>query len=208
MKAFFESGTWVGVLAILALIGVSVAAAYLTQKPVSHAVRLPLVKNVDVPPGFVGKQSFGLWTLMCQNFQGETPEAPTKRLCRTNARMTVAGPNNTKVLAAGFNIVMMSNQSGPGVLFQLPPAAAAADAAHFAIDKNTSFRAPVKCDARQCMVQGALPPEAIDQLRTGHTLSLVYTVKDRAQQERKIRVDQLLHGFRQSYDAMTRAMTS
>jgi hypothetical protein len=39
-------------------------------------------------------------------------------------------------------------------------------------------------------------------------LSLVYTIKDNRQQDRKIRVDQLLHGFRQSFDAMARAITA
>jgi hypothetical protein len=45
-------------------------------------------------------------------------------------------------------------------------------------------------------------------MRAGHTLSLIYTVKDRQQQDKKVRVDQLLHGFRQSYDAMAKAIST
>ena len=45
-------------------------------------------------------------------------------------------------------------------------------------------------------------------MKAGKTLSLIYTIKDRQQKEKKVRVDQLLHGFPQSYDAMSRAITS
>jgi invasion protein IalB len=93
-------------------------------------------------------------------------------------------------------------------LFVLPLGARASESVSFAVDKNTAFKAPVKCNAKQCLVQGALPAEAVEQMRTGKTLSLVYTVKDRQQQDRKVRVDQLLHGFRQSFDAMSRAITA
>jgi hypothetical protein len=45
-------------------------------------------------------------------------------------------------------------------------------------------------------------------MKAGKTLSLIYTIKDRQQQDKKVRVDQLLHGFSQSYDAMTRAISA
>ena len=209
MKALLESRTWVGILAAAALIAVSLATYYFTRHGGggSQAMNLPPIQHVDVPPGFVGDQAFGLWRLSCRNGSAQGASA-VKHFCRTNARMIVAGPNNTPVLAAGFNVVMASNHDGPAILFVLPLAARVAKTANFAIDKNPAFEAPIACTDKQCVVQGALPAEAIEQLRSGKTLSLVYTVKDREQKDRKVRIDQLLHGFRQSYDAMAHAMTA
>jgi invasion protein IalB len=152
---------------------------------------------------FVGQHRFGLWTLICEDVAAASAPA---HLCRSNALMTVRGPNNAALLAAAFNIVMMKSQPRPGMMFRLPPAASAADNINFAIDGNAMFKAPLKCSPTECLAQGAIPEDAIAQMREGRTLSLIYTVKDRAQQERKVRIDQLLHGFRESYDAMVRAV--
>ena len=198
----FGSTNWVGFAAALVLILLSLAAVFFS----GHLSRLPPIVEAKIDPGFVGQHKFGLWTLICENVVAPDATAPT-RLCRSNARMMVRGPNNTALLAAGFNIVMMKSQPAPGVLFRLPPAAAAADSVSFAIDKNSLFKAPLKCSQAECVAQGALPKEAIDQMRTGQMLSLIYTIKDREQKPRQVRVDQLLHGFRQSYDAMARAIT-
>lgn len=210
MRRLFETSTLVGIIAVAALIWVSVLAIQWSResRPAGpSAARLPPIPNVHIEPGFVGKQTFGLWTLSCHDIQ-RPEDAAAKRLCLTNAKMTVRGPNNAAVLAAGFNVVMMNTQPAPGILFVLPLGAAASESVSFAIDENTAFQAPIKCNAKQCLVQGALPAEAIEQLRTGRTLSLVYTVKDKQKQDRKVRVDQLLHGFRQSFDAMTRAIAA
>ena len=198
----FASTNWVGFAAALVLILLSLAAVFFS----GHLSRLPPISDARIEPGFVGQQKFGLWTLICENVVAPGATAPT-RLCRSNARMTVRGPNNTPLLAAGFNIVMMKSQPSAGMLFRLPPTAAAADTASFSIDKNSLFKAPLKCSQTECLAQGALPKEAIEQMRAGQTLSLIYTIKDREQKPRQVRVDQLLHGFRQSYDAMTRAIT-
>ena len=212
MKRLFETSTLVGIGAVVALIWVSVLAYQWSREhrpgpPQQQALKLPPIQAVDIEPGFVGKQAFGLWTLSCHNVQKPGEDA-AKRLCLTNAKMTVRGPNNTPVLAAGFNVVMMNTQPSPGILFVLPLGARASESVSFAIDQNSAFKAPIKCNAKQCLVQGALPKEAVEQLRVGRTLSLVYTVKDRQQQDRKVRIDQLLHGFRQSFDAMSRAVTA
>ncbi len=211
MKRLFETSTLVGLAAVAALIWVSVLAYQWSRETrpeqTATAQRLPPVQDVAIEPGFVGKQAFGLWTMSCHNVQ-KPGEAVGKRLCLTNAKMIVRGANNTSVLAAGFNIVMMNNQPAPGILFVLPLGARASESVSFAIDKNAAFKAPIKCNAKQCLVQGALPAEAVEQLRAGQTLSLVYTVKDRQLKDRQVRVDQLLHGFRQSFDAMSRAITA
>jgi invasion protein IalB len=211
MKKLLEISTWVGIAAVAALIWVSVEAIRWSRESRpgqdQQAIRLPAIQNVEIEPGFVGKQAFGLWTLSCHNIQ-RPEDTVAKRLCLTNAKMTVRGPNNTAVLAAGFNIVMMNTQPAPGILFVLPLGAQASESVDFAVDQNEAFKAPIKCNAKQCLVQGALPAEAVEQLRTGRTLTLVYTVKDKQQQDRKVRIDQLLHGFRQSFDAMSRAITA
>ena len=210
MRNFLGSINWFGVAAALMFIGVSIGAAVLVNQKSQPSPQLPLIKAVNVPAGFVGKQPFGLWTLVCQNLTpkpGATEPAAT-RLCRTNARMLVRGPDNTAVLAAGFNIVRMNTQEKPGIVFVLPLGARASTTVNFVIDKNTAFKAPLHCTQRECLVQGALPDEALEQMRNGTTLSLVYTVKDREQKERKVRVDQLLHGFRESYDAMVQAIAA
>lgn len=211
MKKLLEISTWVGIAAVAALIWFSVEAIKWSREhrsgPDPQTQRLPAIQNVEIEPGFVGKQAFGLWTLSCHNVQ-QPGAAEAKRLCLTNAKMMVRGPNNAAVLAAGFNVVMMNTQPAPGILFVLPLGARASESVDFAIDQNQAFKAPVKCNAKQCLVQGALPAEAVEQLRQGKTLSLVYTVKDKQQQDRKVRIDQLLHGFRQSFDAMARAITA
>lgn len=214
MKDLFDSTNWLGYAAAVVLILVSFAAVFFSTNsaPPQRAVQLPPIAAADIKPGFVGKQPFGLWTLVCQNLK--TPEAtaegatPPKRFCRTNALMKVRGPNNAILLAAGFNVIMIDTQPKAGILFRLPPSAGAADSANFSIDKNTMFKAPLRCTAKECLLQGALPPDALEQMRSGRTLSVVYTVLDREKKPRKVRVDQLLHGFRQSYDAMARAMAT
>lgn len=200
----FQSN-WVGFAAAIVLILTSLAAVFFAGSPAKGPgrVALPAIQQANIEPGFVGQHRFGLWTLICENVAANPSPV---RLCRANARMTVRGPNNAALLAAGFNIVMMQSQPRPGLMFRLPPAAASADNVNFAIDANTMFTVPLKCSKTECLAQGAVPQDAIDQMRTGRTLSLIYTVKDREQKDRKVRVDQLLHGFRESYDAMLRAM--
>lgn len=214
MKDLFDSTSWIGYGAAIALIGVSFAAAFFVKVPTPErrTIELPSIAAVEVPPGFVGRQPFGLWTLICEDLiPSETPpadgETPPKRLCRTNAQLMVQGPNNARLLAAGFNVVMMDTKPMAAIVFRLPPTARVATTAHFAIDDNAMFEAPLRCGEKECLVQGALPADALEQMRTGKTLSVVYTVKDRQQQDKKVRVDQLLHGFRESYDAMAQAMS-
>ena len=200
----FQSN-WVGFAAATVLILTSPAAVFFAGRPARGPgrVALPAIQQAKIEPGFVGQHRFGLWTLICEN---ATAAAAPVRLCRANARITVRGPNNAALLAAGFNIVMMKSQARPGMMFRLPPAASAADSVNFAIDANTMFKAPLTCSKTECLAQGAVPEAAIEQMRTGKTLSLIYTVEDRTQADRKVRVDQLLHGFRESYDAMLSAM--
>ena len=202
----FQSN-WVGFASAAVLILTSLAAVFFAGRPATgpNRVTLPAIQQADIQPGFVGQHRFGLWTLICESV---TSAAAPVRLCRANARMTVRGPNNATLLAAGFNIVMLESQPRPGLMFRLPPAAAAAGSVNFAIDANTMFEAPLKCSKTECLAQGAVPPDAIEQMREGRTLSLIYTVKDRARQDRKVRVDQLLHGFREAFDAMARAMSA
>ena len=214
MKDLFDSTNWIGYGAAIVLIAVSFAAAFFVKAPAPRpsALQLPPIAKADIQPGFVGSQAFGLWTLICQDLEAPATapaedETAPKRLCRTNAQLTVRGPNNAMLLAAGFNVVMMDTQPMPAIVFRLPPSARAAGHANFAIDDNTMFEAPLRCGEKECLVQGALPAEALEQMRAGRTLSVVYTVKDRQQQDKKVRVDQLLHGFRESYDAMTRAIS-
>lgn len=170
---------------------------------------LPPVQTADIPAGFVGEQPFGAWKLVCQNVQvpAATTSAP-KRLCRANARTIVNGPNNQKLLAAGFNVLMIDTVNHPAIMFRLPLGARAATSIGFAIDKNTVFSAPLKCSKKECVAQGALPVEALEQMRAGRKLMVIYTIKDKEQKERKVRVDQMLYGFPQAFDAMQAAMAS
>jgi invasion protein IalB len=172
---------------------------------------LPPVQTADIPPGFVGEQPFGAWKLVCQNVQAPAAAAASsspKRLCRANARTVVNGPNNQKLLAAGFNVLMIDTVSHPAIMFRLPPGAQAATSIGFAIDRNTVFTAPLKCSKNECVAQGALPAEALEQMRAGQKLMVIYTIKDKEQKDRKVRVDQMLYGFPQAFDAMQTAMAS
>lgn len=173
---------------------------------------LPPVQTADIPPGFVGEQPFGAWKLVCQNVQppaaAAAGSASPKRLCRANARTIVNGPQNQKLLAAGFNVLMIDTVDRPAIMFRLPVGARVGSSIGFAIDKNTIFTAPLKCSAKECVAQGALPAEALEQMKAGQKLMVIYTIKDKAQKERKVRVDQMLHGFPQAFDAMQTAMAS
>ena len=201
----FDSTNWVGFAAAVVLILLSLAAVFVGAQYARGPVRqaLPPIQTARIDPGFVGQHKFGLWTLVCENV---TAQPAAVRVCRTNARMIVRGPNNTALLAAGFNIVMMKSQPAPGMLFRLPPSARAADSINFAVDQNAAFKVPLKCSQTECLAQGALPSDAVDQMRKGKQLSVVYTIKDKTQKDRRVRVDQLLHGFRESFDAMARAI--
>jgi len=200
----FDSTNWVGLAAAAVLIIVSLAAVFVGAQW-ARGPGLPPIAQVQIDPGFTGQHTFGLWTLICENAAAKS--APV-RVCRTNARMIVRGSDNTPHLAAGFNVVMMKTQPAPGLMFRLPPTARAADSINFSIDQNTLFKAPLKCSQTECIAQGALPQSAVDQMRAGHVLSVFYTIKDSTQQDRKVRVDQQLHGFRESFDAMARAIAA
>lgn len=176
---------------------------------------LPPIQAVNIEPGFTGKQAFGLWTLICESAppkQAEAvadaanpPPAPV-RFCRTNARMMVRNMDNLPLLAAGFNVVMTKSQPAPGIIFRIPPAASAATTINFLIDDNAMFEAPLTCTEKECTAQGALPAEAVEQMRNGKVLALIYTIKDQSNQDKKVRVEQRLHGFKESFDAMARAI--
>ncbi len=208
----YGSTNWMGFAAAVVLILISLAAVFFSGRKAQApqgAQLLPPIVPARIEPGFVGQHKFGLWTLICENLVLQAGAQPSPvRVCRTNARMMVRGPGNAPLLAAGFNVVMMKTQSSPGMLFRLPPSARAADSVDFAIDENTMFKAPLKCSQTECIAQGALPPQAVEQMRKGTKLSLIYTVKDRAEQDRKVRVDQPLHGFRESFEAMARAISA
>lgn len=204
---------YAGAAALVLTISVLIFVFSGTSEQTPQTADLPPVQTADVQPGFVGQQPFGAWTLVCQNLKPRDAAAATaqtlpKRLCRTNAKMIVAGPNKKALLAAGFNVLMLDTKKTPAIIFRLPLGARAAATIGFAIDKNTMFTAPLKCSEKECIAQGALPSEALAQMRQGQTLKLIYTIKDKTQKDRKVRVDQLLHGFRQAYDAMTSAMAT
>jgi len=172
---------------------------------------LPPIPVANIQPGFVGEMPFGAWKLMCQNLQQAAVEgqaASPKRLCRANARVIVKAKGDQQILAAGFNVLMVDTIDHPAIMFRLPLGARAAQTIGFAIDKNTLFTAPVRCSDKDCVSQGALPAEALEQMKSGKTLMLIYTVRDREQKDRKIRVDQMLYGFPEAFAAMSVAMAS
>jgi len=206
---FNPSGRIVVVVAVAAIVALSVAAVYLGAGQFgSDRANMPPIVEADIPPGFVGQHRFGLWTLVCESSPSKDGEELPAHICRANARVMIrAGGGARPLLAAGLNIVMMKTQPGPAMVFRLPPAANAADSIDFAIDDNTTFKAPLQCSQRECIARGALPAEAVEQLKVGERLSIVYTVKDQKAQDRKVRVDQQLYGFRQAFDAMTRAVS-
>jgi len=199
----------VAIAVIVVLVAISAAAIYFgAAKFSSGRSNLPPVEAADIAPGFVGQHRFGLWTLICESVRPKAAEAPPVHICRANARVTVrAGGGTQQLLAAGLNVVMMKTQPGPAMLFRLPPTASAADSIDFAIDDNTTFKAPLRCTQNECIAQGALPADAVEQLRAGKKLSIVYTIKDQKNQDLKVRVDQDLHGFREAFDAMARAVS-
>ena len=198
-------------MGVMLLLGVLAFSLTGTRKhSVSHS-NLPPIATASIQPGFVGEHSFGAWKLVCQNLQQGGAEADAKaprHLCRANARVLVKGPDKQLLLAAGFNILMIDRINHPAIMFRLPLGASASTSIGFAIDKSTLFTAPLRCSRKECIAQGALPPDALAQMRSGRTLMLVYTVKDKAQKDRKVRVDQMLYGFPQAYEAMTSAMAS
>ena len=188
-----NSTNWVGYLSAVMLVGVSFAAVFLGNKPGAGDMTV-------VDANFLGTQSFGAWTLVCESLQprpapGAAAAAP-RRICRSNAvkRVRVNGKN---LLAAGFNVMYAGPIRGPAVLFRLPPAASAGDHVDFAIDNNTMFEAPMgRCNDNECIVQGVLPSEALAEMKAGRILSLMYTATV-GQETRNVRVDQVLDGFPQ-----------
>lgn len=212
MKDLYESNRLIVLGAVGALILISLAAVFFASTPATGpgGRALPPVQQANIARGFIGKQPFGAWLLVCEDLTKNPAAAQSgaKRVCRTNSRVIVRGPNNAALLAAGLNVVMTDNHKGPGLLLRLPPAAGAADSIHFAVDKHAMFKIPLRCTKTECLAQGALPADAVTQMRDGKTLSILYTVKDAQKKDRKVRVDQMLHGFRQSYDAMTTAMSA
>jgi len=174
--------------------------------------QLPPIPPVSISPGFVGELPFGAWKLVCQGLQPSSSSSAAasapKRLCRANARVLVKGKGDQQILAAGFNVLMIDTVDHPAIMFRLPLGARVASSISFAIDKNTLFTAPLRCTDKECVAQGALPATALDQMKAGKTLMLVYTVKDKDLKDRKIRVEQMLYGFPEAFAAMSVAMAS
>jgi invasion protein IalB len=204
-----SSMIWAGLAAAVVVVLITVAAMMNSANHPDSGkdAPLPAIQAANIEPGFTGKHVFGLWTLICESAppKADAAAAPV-RYCRTNARMLVRGMDNIAMLAAGFNVVMTKSQPGPGIIFRIPPAASAAPTLNFVIDENSMFEAPLRCNEKECMAQGALPAEAVEQMRNGKILALIYTVKDASNQDKKVRVEQRLHGFKESFDAMARAI--
>ena len=184
MSELFSKFGWpvyAGAGAVVATIAVLVYAFSGSSPSAPTTAALPPVQTANIQPGFVGQQPFGAWTLVCQNLTPKDPAATTpnlpKRLCRTNARMIVKGPDQKALLAAGFNILMLDTKKSPAIIFRLPLGARASTSIGFAVDKNTLFTAPLKCTQKECIAQGALPQDALAQMREGQTLKLIYTIK-------------------------------
>jgi invasion protein IalB len=210
-----NSTNWVGYISAITLIAISFAAVVLAPKHhnpgQAAAPQLPPIIPATVDANFMGTHVFGLWTLVCENVHrpaaAGAPPAPDRRICRSNAQKRVRA-NNEILLAAGFNVLYAGPTKQPAVLFRLPPSASAGDHVDFAIDDNTMFQAPMgRCTPSECIVQGILPAEALAQMKTGRVLSIVYTANI-DQRPQPVRVDQLLHGFPESFDALTKATGS
>jgi invasion protein IalB len=211
-NAFSRIG-WPAFAGVGMMLLLGVLAFYLsgTMRSSRGQPKLPPIPALNVQPGFVGEMSIGAWKLVCQNLQAAAAEgqAPSpKRLCRANARVTVKGKDAQPVLAAGFNVLMIDTVDHPAIMFRLPIGARVAPTIGFAIDKNTVFQAPLRCSEKECVAQGALPAEALEQMKSGKTLMLVYTVRDAQMKDHKVRVDQMLYGFPEAFAAMTTAMAS
>jgi len=212
----FNSTNWVGYISAITLIAISFAAGFLAPKRHSVVPGQGQVALTPLPPiapsatpidtSFLGPHRFGLWTLVCENIrQPATNEE--RRICRSNAQKRVR-VNDQVLLAAGFNVLFAGPRHEPAILFRLPPSANGGDHIDFAIDNNTTFQAPMgRCTDNECIVQGILPAQALAQMKTGKVLSIIYTA-DVNQQKRQVRVDQLLHGFPESFDALTKATGS
>ena len=223
-----NSTNWVGYISAVTLIAVSFAAAFLAPRQPTpgqiagspgaaapgtaatpQAAQLPPIFPATVDANFSGTHAFGLWTLICEMVH--PPAAPgalaapaERRICRVNAQKRVRA-NNQVLLAAGLNVLYAGPTKEPAVLFRLPPTASAGDHVDFAIDNNTAFQAPMgRCSPNGCIVQGILPLEALAQMKTGKVISIVYTANI-DQKSRSVRVDQLLYGFPESFDALTKA---
>jgi invasion protein IalB len=209
-----NSTNWVGYISAVTLIAISFAAVFLAPKPRGPgqiaAAQLPPIMPAAaaIDTNFVGSHTYGLWTLVCENVRAPAaagaPPAAGRRICRSNAQRRVRA-NNQVLLAAGFNVLYAGQARAPAVLFRLPPTAKAGDHVDFAIDENKAFQAPMgRCTEKECIVQGILPAEALEQMKTGKTISIRYTAQIN-QQPRPVRVDQLLHGFPESFAALTKA---
>jgi invasion protein IalB len=215
----FNSTNWLGYVSAIVLIAVSFAAAFLAPKrPAPGQIAPTAPQAMQLPPifpaatidaNFSGTHAFGLWTLICEMVHppaapGALTAPPERRICRVNAQKRVRA-NNQILLAAGFNVLYAGPTKEPAVLFRLPPTASAGDHVDFAIDDNTTFQAPMgKCSPNGCVVQGILPAQALAQMKTGKVLSIVYTANIGGQMK-SVRVDQLLYGFPESFDGLTKA---
>jgi invasion protein IalB len=202
----FNSTNWVGYISAVTLIIISFAAVFLAPKRPGpgqiNTAQLPPIMRATVDASFIGTHTFGLWTLVCENIR--SPAGTERRICRSNSQKKVRA-NNQVLLAAGFNVLYAGPTKEPAVLFRLPPTASAGDHVDFAIDNNTTFQAPMgRCGDNECIVQGMLPAQALAQMKTGKVLTLVYTANVN-EKPRQVRVDQLLYGFPESFEALTKA---
>jgi invasion protein IalB len=207
----FDSTNLVGYISAILLIAVSFAAVFVGAKREGAHLAGPTVAApvtaIPVDANFIGNHTYGFWTLVCDMVRPRAAPGATaepRRICRTNAQKRVQA-NEQILLAAGFNVLLVGPQKEPGILFRLPPTASAGDHVNFAIDANTMFAVPMgRCTDNECIVQGMLPAEALEQMKTGKTITVIYTAAIKAQ-NREIRVEQPLHGFPESFDALTKA---
>lgn len=178
--------------------------------------KLPAIIPFAPSSDFAGEHGYGLWTLFCRAIPtgaaiGEAPAAPTNpdldaalappaiatSRCVTHAAIRVGQP--PQVLAS-FNVTLVGAAHTPFVVFQVPAAAGAEKFVHFAVDRHEAFRAPLSgCDAGKCIVQTALPQEALAQMLQGTELRLRIYVGEAKQ---ALNFGFPLHGFRESVDAL------
>lgn len=187
----------------LALIGAWILGmASLPQRQKPGAASLSPVLHFTPPAGFVGSHTYGLWTLTCGQ-----PTAATSATGQENPRCHMQGMINARradksiVSLVAIRIVRAGPQNVPFLVIYLPIGSKGDGSILFAVDNNNAFRAPVKaCAQTTCRIESRLPADALNQFLIGKTLKLQMAGPS---PEQPARFAYPLHGFRESFDALT-----
>jgi invasion protein IalB len=142
------------------------------------------VTGPRVSEGFVGREQFGDWRLICVPGPdarvavgpGDAP-ANAGNACRLNQEVTAPDDAGQVILAANLSVVGPLKK--PALMVRLPPTFQAGDSITLRIDQDRVIRTAIRdCSERECVAASDLSEEDWPRLVAAEELQVMFRMAD------------------------------